>query len=343
MARARVWLGALAAGLALLAAACSKPAPSDTADTPLLPELAARQQQVDHIELRGAGDKPLVSLARHGDEWRLAQRAGWRADGARIAQYLAQLAQARRVAAKTDRAAMYPRIGVEDIADPAAGGTELRLSGKDVATRLIIGKPHKPSGGRFVRLAGQARSWQCDLDVGFEADPVSWLDHRLVSLPLARVERVRVRPRTTPAFSLVSRDDRFRPDDAPPGAMGDSHAGDDIASAVVALDIEDVADDDGPRQVSQSLDYELVDGGVLTLAVWREGQRDWMRADASFNEAVGAAWERQAGRQGVQARARAQVAEWSRRFAGRKFLLPVALARTLTLDHSEILEGKPAP
>ena len=336
-------LRALLAVFVLCAAACTRPAPASPSLGLLLPELAARQQQVDRLELRGPGDRAQVTLERHGEAWRLAQRAGWPADGARIAQYLAQLAQARRVEAKTDRAVMYPRIGVEDIADPGAGGNELRLSGQGIAAKLLIGKVHKPSGGRFVRLAGQAPSWLCDLDVGFDSDPVSWLEHRLVALPLARVERVRVRPRNAPAFSLVSRDDRFRPDDAPSVAMGDSHAGDDIASALVALDIEDVADDDGPQQVSQALDYELVDGGVLTLAVWREGQRDWLRVSASFNEAAGAAWERQAGKPGVQARVQAQVAAWSQRFAGRKFLLSPALARTLTLDHSQILEGSPPP
>jgi hypothetical protein len=332
------------AALVLLAAACSRGQPAIETSGPLLPTLASRQQQVDTLQLRGPGEQVLVTLRRHGSEWQLEQRAGWRADGARVAQYLAQLAQARRVAAKTDRPAMYPRIGVEDIADPQAGGTELRLSGTGIAARLLIGKPHKPSGGRFVRILAQARSWQTDVDVRFDPDPQAWLEHRVLALPLARVERVRVRPRAGAAFALENRDERFRPDDAPAAAMGDSHAGDDIASALVALDIDDVAPADaGVQRFSQELDYELVDGSVLTLSVRRQGQRDWLRISASFDEARGAAWARQSGREGVEAQARAQVAEWSRRFAGQEFLLPPALARTLTLDHSQILEGAPAP
>jgi len=337
-------VSAIACGVLLLANACTKPPEAaPAAGGPLLPELADRQQQVDTLELRGAGNKALVSLQRKGDEWQLAQRDDWRADGARIAAFLVQLAQARRAEAKTDREVMYPRIGVEDVSDANATGTELRLAGQGIAARLVIGKPHKVSGGRFVRLAGQARSWLSDTDVGFDPDPVAWMDHRLLALPLARVDRVRLRPRGAPAFALVSRDDRFGPDDAPSGAMHDSHAGDDIASALVALDVDDVARDDAPRPLSQELDYELVDGGIVTLSVWREGQRDWLRIGASFDEARGASWERQAGRPGVEKQARAQVAEWTQRFAGRKFLLPPALARTLTLDHSQILEGDPPP
>jgi len=330
-------------GLGLLAGGCKPAAPPAEAAGPLLPALASRQDHVDAIEVRGAGDQVLVSLHRAGDEWQLAQRDDWPADGARIGAFLQRLAQARRVEAKTDRPVMYPRIGVEAVSDPNAGGTELRISGKDVSERLLVGKPHKPSGGRYVRLVGQARSWQCDTDVSMDTDPVSWLEHRLVTIPLARVQRVRIRPRGAASFSLTSRDDSFRPDDAPSAAMHDSHAGDDIASVLVTFDIDDVAKDDGPAQVSQSLDYELVDGSVLTVSVWREGQRDWARVAASFDEAQGASWERQAGKTGVQAQAQAQVAQWTRHFAGRKFLLAPALAHTLTLDHSQILEGGQAP
>src|SRR5204862_7492797 len=107
-------LFALTSAACLLAGACAKSAPGPQAGGPLLPELAMRQDQVDSLRLRGAGGKALVTLRRVGGEWRLAQRADWPADGARIAQYLVQLAQARRAEAKTDRPAMYSRIAVED-------------------------------------------------------------------------------------------------------------------------------------------------------------------------------------------------------------------------------------
>src|SRR3982751_6113696 len=73
------------------------------------------------------------------------------------------------------------------------------------------------------------------------------------------------------------------------------------------------------------------------------GQRDGARVAAAFDEAQGAKWESLSGKPGVQAQARAQVAEWTRRFGGRKFLLAPALAHTLTLDHAQILEGAQAP
>jgi hypothetical protein len=345
MARAGALLGwcrllALAAGIASLAA-CKPAVEADPVGGALIPELASRQDHVDRLVLHGPGKVALVTLARSGGEWRLAERGGWRADGGRIAQYLAQLAQARRVEAKTASAAMYPRLALEDIADPGAGGTELTLSGKDIAQRLLIGKAHKTSGGRYVRLAGRARTWLTDIDVGFDPDPVAWIDRRLLDVPLARVQQVRIRPRSSPAFMLVHRDDRFRPDDAPPAAMHDSHVGDEIAAALQEFDIDDVAADDGGQPAAQELDYELVDGAVLTVAVWREGQRDWARISSNLDEGRAAEWSRLSGRAEIAGRARAAVAGWKARFGGRKFLLPPALADTLMQDHSQILEGHP--
>jgi hypothetical protein len=333
---------ARAACLLLALAACTPRGEQAAVPGPLLPTLATRQDRVERLQLRGAGNRSLVTLSRAQGEWRVGERAGWPADGGRIARYLSQLAQARRVERKTDSASRYPRLGVEDIADPGATGVELRLDGPGIAQRLLLGHDHPRSGGRYVRANGEATSWRTDLDVGFERDPLAWIDHRLIEVPLARVERVRMRPQGRPAFALVHRDDRFGPDDAPPGAMHDSLAGDEVASALQAFDIEDVAADAGAagRAASQELDYELVDGAVVGVVVWREGQRDWARLAASLDEARAAAWAAQTRRPDALADARASVRRWNRRFAGRRFLLPPALATTLTLDHSQILDGR---
>ena len=311
----------------------------------LLPELGPRQDRVDRLVLRGAGGKPLVRLERIDGEWRLRERDGARADTARIAKYLLDLANAKRVEAKTNRPALYPQIGVEDVASAEATGHELEIAGQGIAARLLIGKEHKLSGGRYVRVGSEDVSWLTDLDLGFAPEPEAWIEHRLLEVPIARVERVRVRTPGVPDFSLSSREDRFRLDDAPAGAMRDSFAGDAIAGALQAFEIEDVgaAVDHAPSRV---LDFELVDGTVLSLAVVRDGPRDWARISASFDEPRAQAWAQQARRPELAAKAKAQVAEWNRRFGGRRYLLSQALAATLMQDHAQILDGslsEPAP
>ena len=335
------------AAIVLALAGCAPRDDAPVADTPgpLLPELATHAARVDSLVLRGAGGQALVSLRRDAGEWRLGERQGARADAGRIARYLQTLVRARRVEAKTDRPVMYPRLGVEDVADPGAGGHELRMAGEGIAVRVLLGKPHAPSGAIYARRHGEARSWLLDVDAGFDPDPVAWLERRVLEVPLARVERVRIRPREGGGFALASRGDRFRPDDAPEAAMRDSHAGDDIAAALDGFTVED-AGIDGGLEASRVLDYELVDGAVLAVGVWREGPRDWARLGARLDEDRAQAWARQSGRPQALAEARARVAEWNRRFAGRKYLLPQALAATLMLDHDQILRGSdpvPAP
>jgi hypothetical protein len=334
---------AFAAMLLALAACAPRGAdPGTQATGLLLPELATHESGVDSLLLRGAGARLLVSLRREGGEWRLGERQGARADAARIARYLDTLARARRIEAKTDRPVMYPRLGVEDIADPEAGGHELQLAGEGIAARLLLGKPHKPSGAIYARRRGEARSWLLDVDARFDPDPVAWLERRLLEVPLARVERVRVRPREGGGFALASRGDRFRPEDAPEAAMRDSYAGNDIAAALDGFTVDDAGPDRG-QTASRVLDYELVDGAVLSVGVWREGPRDWARIGARLDETRAQAWARQSGRARSRAEASARVAEWHRRFAGRKYLLPQALATTLMLDHEQILRGTAPP
>lgn len=338
---------ALAAVCALLTGACTRaPAPAGATESdkpgPLLPLLADRQQQVDQLEVTGAGGKRLLRLRLARGAWWMDERP-WRADGARIAQYLLTLAQARRVEAKTDRVAMYPRIGVENVADPNATGLELHLSGRGVDARLVIGKPHKPSGGRFARLASARRSWVVDSDIGIDPDPLAWLDRHVLAVPLPLVESVRMRPLNAPEYTLVMRDDRFRPDDAPPGAMRDSHAGDQIASALVDFQAEDVATGDIVGKASQQLVYSLVDGGVLSVWVWREGQRDWARIGAWVDAKKAHAWSKQSGRPEWEKEVRRRASTWQAQLVGRKLLLSPELARTLTLDHSQVLQGDPPP
>lgn len=327
--------------LCLFALAACAPRGSETgATTPgaLLPQLAGKQDKVTTLRLRGAGERVLVNLSREQGEWRLGERDGARADGARIGQYLLLLAQARRVEAKTESSAMYPRLGVEDVADPEAGGHELELAGQGIAARLLLGKTHGPSGGSYARLRGQPRSWRLDVDASFDPDPRAWLEHRLLEVPLARVERVRIRPRQGGDFALSYREDRFRPEDAPAAAMRDSHAGDAIAAALQGFEIEDVGKDEG-RDAARTLDYELVDGTVLAVEVWREGTRDWARLSARVDAARAQQWARQARKPALPGQLQAQVVEWNRRFAGRRYLLPPALATTLMLEYSQILQG----
>ena len=338
---------ALASGLSLLAllmlaGGCEQRAGALPRGGLLLPGLANSQDKLDRVQLRGPGHKVLVTLARQRGSWLVAERNGWPADAGRLSQFLFQLAQARRAEVKTSNPALYARLGVQPVSDAGASGTELTLSAGKSDTRIVIGHEHDVLDANYVRIEGQAQAWLTDVPIAFDPDPVAWLDHRLVDLPLARVAKVSIQPRIGPSFTLSSRDDRFRLDDAPSAAMRESHQGDAIASVPDQLRLEDVLLDDGAAK-ERELRYDLVDGSSVTLQLWHVGEQSWIRLAAALDEGRLAEWTRLGGKPQSGSEVRQRVLAWNRRFDARRFLLADKVAAILMLDHDQILAGTPSP
>lgn len=335
---------ALGFGLALLLAlAGCKRAENAAAPALLFPTLASQQGDLDRLQLRGAGDVALVTIVRKQGVWRLAERGDWPADAGLLSQYLFVLSQAHKAEAKTSNPALYARLGVEPITGAKAGGSELRLSGKSLDLRLLIGHEHPNFDANYVRVDGEAQSWLTDLPVSFDRDPVAWLDHSLLEIPLARIALVDAHDGSKPAFSLSHRDDRFRLDDAPSAAMRDSFQGDALAGALGQLRFEDVADDDGGATPERVLRFTTVDGLVIELQAWHEGDRLWLRLRESLDESRAKAWAAQSGKVADLAALGRRVADDNQRFAARRFLMPAEVAALLLLTHEQILAGAPKP
>ena len=337
---ARLLLPALAC---LALAACG----SDTASTEkakLFPGLDKAQANVESMQLRGAGNRTLVSLERRNGAWHVAERNGWPADAGRISQYLFVLSQARRMEAKTSDPKLYSRLGVEPVSAVDAKGAELTLVGKGMRSRLLIGNDHPRLDGYYVRVDGEAGTWLTDLPVYFDPDPRVWLDRRLVDVPLARIARVRISGVDEKPFSLSHREDRFRLDDAPAAAMRDSYQGDVIASALDQLHFEDLAVDAGNAQASRTLDYSTVEGLRLQVQAFRDGEQLWVRMKAGTDPETAQAWAKvSAANATSNATLVARVKAFNDSFSNRRFLLGDPVATNLMLTHEQILAGPPKP
>lgn len=342
--RAAAWCAIVAC---VLLVACGKPS-ADVAKTPLIPGFDKAQADVQSLQLRGAGNKVLVSLHRVGDRWRVAERGDWAADAGRISQYLFVLSQARRMQAKTSDPRLYSRLGVEPVGARAAKSLELTLSGKGRQRRLVIGNEHPRLDGYYVRLDAEPGTWLTDLPVYFDPDPKVWLDHRLADIPLARIAKVAVSDPSGKPFSLSHRDDRFRLDDAPSGAMHDSFQGDAMAGALDHLQFEDVALDDGHADILRRIDFTTVDGMVIQIELVADGERFWIHLKAGQDAAVAGAWallseKNIASVAASVAALEPRIAALNEAWVGRRFLLADPLATTLMLDHEQILSGPTKP
>lgn len=307
---------------------------------PALPGLAQRLEALDGIEVRGAGDDLLVSLRKVDGRWEEAAHPGWPGNEREISRALFRLAEAKRIEAKTDDPALHARLGVEDIAAAEAKGAELRLLGGGEPLRLVIGRNHPSLGGSYARLADEAQAWLLDTDLSPARNPVDWLDRRILDLPLARIERVRVDPADGPRFELSRRDETFLVDGRAPALADDA-----VATAAVPeqLALDGVAADDGSKAERRHV-YEAVDGVALVIESWKGEGGTWARLSVSLDEELALAWFERGGdtadppAQRLEA-LRAQVAGWQARFDGWRFLLPAQKAANLMLERNQLLGG----
>ena len=67
-----------------LTSGCERADEPATAKVLLFPTLAERQDQLERLQLRGAGNAVLVTLLKKDDGWRVAERGEWPADGGRV-------------------------------------------------------------------------------------------------------------------------------------------------------------------------------------------------------------------------------------------------------------------
>lgn len=344
---------------------------------PALPGFAARVEAIDEIEVRGAGDAVLVRIEKQDGTWRMPARDGWPANQREVSRALFRLGEARRIEAKTRNPGLHARLGVEAIASPEAKGAELRLDGGEGGpVRLVVGNNHPSLGGSYVRLGDDPQAWLLDEDIGPAREPTDWLDRRLIDIPMARIEEVRIAPAGGRAFRLSRVEDRFSLDGQPPTAMTDPDAGNGTAGFTDQLPFDDLAADSG-AQATQVADFIGVDGVTVRIAAWKDGRGTWARLSATLDETRALAWFEQSDAAagdaatgdtdpsdtaaseaaGSEADAsdtaaapatppaervaalRAKVQAWQANLDGRQFLLPPYKAAPLMRSRNDYLAG----
>lgn len=324
-----------------------------------LPGFAARVELIDRVEVLGAGATTLVLIEKSGGTWRMPDRDGWPANQREVGSALFRLGQAKRIEAKTADPARHARLGVEDVAAPDANGTQLRLSGGEgEPVRITVGNNHPSLGGSYVRLGDEPQAWLLDEDIAPARSAPDWLDRRLLDVPMARIDAIRVTPADGRAFSLARVDDRFSIDGLSPSAMANADAGNTTGGFTDQLALDDVAKDAGAVATQTAL-FEGFDGLRITVAAWRQDGGTWARLAVELDEVRARDWFARAqaaaagegeGSDAADAVPAAspeqrladlgsQVDTWRKAFAGRQFLLPPHKAEGLMRSRNDYLDG----
>ncbi len=145
------------------------------------------------VIVTGPGDKPWSRWNRADNRWQVAG-LGYPADVGRLRKNLIALSEARIIETKTADPQYYERLGVIDIADPAATGVQLTLnSGDQQVAQILIGDTGLGAGtGAYVRRNGEARSYLIEADLELGASRGEWLDSQIMDVPSSDVRRVRI-------------------------------------------------------------------------------------------------------------------------------------------------------
>lgn len=237
----------------------------------LLPDFAELAEGINEISLTGAGDEPLVTLSRSGEQWSVAELDGYAADTGVINSLLLALGEAQIVEEKTANPDFFPRLGVEDTGSTAAASLAVQLVGESGSVEVILGFDHGNSQ-RYARLSDSNQSVLIDQNPEPARDPADWADPAILSIAADRVQRVTVAhadgeelvlSRSSPADSNFAVADI--PEDRELQYAGVANV---TAEALGSLQLDQVAAaTDTETAASVSVMYRMFDGLVIDVAV----------------------------------------------------------------------------
>ena len=163
----------------------------------VFPAFHGRTGGVDQIEVARAGTG--FALERRGDGWANAGLGGYPARAELVEAVLSEIADLRYLEPKTARAALHPKLAVEDVG-PGTGSTRLTLRDEDggVVADLVAGKARPRTAnadraGVYIRLPGRERAWLAEGTLDVHRDAAGWSDREIVDIDARSIRSLTVR------------------------------------------------------------------------------------------------------------------------------------------------------
>ncbi|MDF3931951.1 DUF4340 domain-containing protein [Pseudomonas citronellolis] len=266
-----------------------QPEPVAPQDTRYFPGLDA--QQVSAVTVRRPG-QPEIRVARQGARWVMPAKAGYPAAGRLVGDLLHELAQARKVEAKTREPGNLATLGVAEQGEGSGVRLVLERSG-GAPLELLVGKA-APQGGRLVRQPGDPQVWLIDQDLRLPPDELDWLDRRITSIPFETIAELSVSypgGETLTVFRERAGEPNLQVRQLPKGAkLAYEAIANGMATPFAQLTFGDAAPLDqvqfqGPARLRLSL--KTLDGGQLDAHVQEQGGQNWLLLDRAQGFADG--------------------------------------------------------
>jgi hypothetical protein len=255
----------------------------------LVPALQEALNDIERITLTTGGGDVAATLERRADGWVVADKAGYRADVAKIRAGIVALAEARVLEEKTANPESHARLGVEDVAGDSAAGLAIAIAAANRTLPTVILGNAEGSKFRYARLAGEPQSYLIDRDPELPRDAAEWVDATIVDVRGERIERVTI---THPDGEVVAiaKPDRsaanFEVADVPAGReLSYPGVANVIGNALRELKLEDVASASAATAPDEEtvVEYRTFDGLIVTVRGAEEGDMSWISIDATVD------------------------------------------------------------
>jgi hypothetical protein len=241
---------------------------SSPEQTVFLPGVAKQVNDIEWLRLTSGGGVTIATLKRERMAWVVAEASGYRADWTRLKILLSGLSQAEVIEEKTANPEYYPRLGVENVSLPDAGGVMVEFSDDSGLPALIIGKSAQGRDGQYVRLRDSAQSALIDRRLDVSVERSDWLDRDVIDISNAEVvEVVITHPdgESIKALKFSADDENFQLQEIPDGQEIKSEWNvNSLAGNLALLSLDSVAPDSG-FDWSGSIRFRLLTADGLLL------------------------------------------------------------------------------
>ena len=264
---------------------------ADSAEA-LYPALKGKLTSATRIRVYRAGDELIADLRRDQEEWRVADRSDYPADGAKVRKLLLDLEQARVEEQKTSNPANYPMLGVGDVSDKAATGVRIEIEGLPAPVNLIVGKSNPADHTTFVRRAGEAPSWLVNVGMEVPSSTGAWLRKDILDIGADRIQEAAVSitgeaPYT--AAKSARSDANFSVTGIPKGReLNVAGAADHVASALVGLELNDVkpASELSNEKPAGRTVFHTFDGLTIAVNGFKLNDKYYVTLEPAFDAAL---------------------------------------------------------
>jgi hypothetical protein len=256
----------------------------------LYPDLKKELDAVNAVRIVKAGGTTAVEMKRGETGWTVSERSNYPADEAKLRKLVTNLADAKLLEEKTSSAENYPKLGVEDVSNAAAGSIQIELDGPKQPVKLIVGKQAQGGQSHYVRRAGEPKSWLVNKDIDTSASPDQWLRKNVMDVSADRVQSAEVTIAGAKPYTAAKKtraDADFAVDGLPKGKeLSAPSAVNSVATALSGLTLTDVqnatAMTDKP---SAQAVIKTFDGLVTDVTGWKKDDKHFIAIKTSYDAA----------------------------------------------------------